>query len=242
MPRFPPEPSVSLTGLMFSASRRTARHAHRNSILIPVVAVVAGGIAATIAGTAVAVDPFGVRPTLADAREQYVAENAQVFRLATKTDPTAVAADPSMVRDGYAATPGPETFIAGGTNHDWAKLVLVYAGFPVTESNVTVMLRWMRQENGPDSWYTRNNPLNIGDGGFASYSTLQEAAQVVANALNNYSGYSEIRAGFAASADPATIEYAIWASPWAGGHYAWGGHWHYTPVEVVPGPASSWGR
>ena len=53
---------------------------------------------------------------------------------------------------------------------------------------------------------------------------------------------TESRSGAHMSADPATIEYAIWASPWAGGHYAWGGHWHYSPVDVVTAPPSSWGR
>jgi hypothetical protein len=99
----------------------------------------------------------------------------------------------------------------------------------------------MRQENGPPDWFRRNNPLNIGAGGFASYSSLDESARVVANALTTSGMYSEIAAGFAASADTEKIEYAIWASPWAGGHYAWGGHWHYDPVEVVPAPRSAWG-
>jgi hypothetical protein len=37
------------------------------------------------------------------------------------------------------------------------------------------------------------------------------------------------------------IEAAIWASPWASGHYANGAHWHYSPVEVVKAPAEAWG-
>lgn len=185
--------------------------------------------------------PIAFPPSDDEQRAAYVEKYAQHLKMPTSVSAAAVQAMP-IVRDEFLATPGPETFIAGGTNHDWAKLVLVYAEWPVTESNVTVILRWMRQENGPNNWYNRNNPLNIGMGGYASYPDLQTSAQVVARALTTSSGYREIAAGFAASADPATIEYAIWASPWAGGHYAWGGHWHYSPVEVVKAPDGAWGR
>lgn len=187
----------------------------------------------------IAISPLAAPPSLAEQRAEYASQYAQDFALPAST--TAENTEP-IARDAFDSTPGPETFIASGTNHDWAKLVLLYAGWPITDSNVTVITRWMRQENGPDDWYRRNNPLNIGMGGFASYSSLDESARIVAKALTTSGGYREIAAGFAASADTATIEYAIWASPWAGGHYAWGGHWHYSPVEVVSAPPSAWGR
>lgn len=190
---------------------------------------------------AVAMYPLAAPPSLAEQRAEYAEQYAQDFALPSSLATAATATAP-LARDAFGSTPGPETFIAGGTNHDWAKLVLLYAGWPITDANVTVITRWMRQENGPDDWYRRNNPLNIGAGGFASYSSLDESARVVAKALTTSGGYREIAAAFAASADTATTEYAIWASPWAGGHYAWGGHWHYNPVPVVPGPASAWGR
>jgi hypothetical protein len=189
----------------------------------------------------IAVYPLAAPPSLADQRAEYAAQYAQDFTLTPSLAATAATTTESVARDAFGSTPGPQTFIAGGTNHDWAKLVLLYAGWPITDSNVTVITRWMRQENGPEDWYRRNNPLNIGMGGFASYSSLDESARIVAKALTTSSGYREIAAGFAASADTATIEYAIWASPWAGGHYAWGGHWHYSPVEVVTAPRSAWG-
>ena len=190
---------------------------------------------------ALIISPLAMGPSLEEQRAEYAARYAQEFELPA-SQVVLAASTSALSRDAFSATPGPETFIRGGTNHDWAKLVLVYAGWPVTESNVTVILRWMRQENGPPDWYRRNNPLNIGMGGFASYSSLDESARVVAKALTTSAGYRDIAAGFAASADTATIEYAIWASPWAGGNYAWGGHWSYRPVEVVPAPASAWGR
>ncbi|BDI22343.1 hypothetical protein [Herbiconiux sp. L3-i23] len=152
-----------------------------------------------------------------------------------------------VARDAYGATAGRDTYIQGGTNHDWAKLVLLDAGWPVTDSNVAVFTRWMRQENGPPDWWNRNNPLNNGYGsgggsGLGSYDTLVTAAEMAAENLLNHSGYADIRAGFAASAPTAQIEAAIWASPWATSHYGNGSHWSQTPVPVVQAPASAWGR
>jgi len=153
--------------------------------------------------------------------------------------------EPEVTRDSFEITPGRQTFINGGTNYDWAKLVLLNGGWPVTENNVTVITRWMRQENYIDSWWNRNNPLNNGwgsggGGGLGSYANLELAAINAAEALNTHPGYAQIRAAFAASAPTEVTEAAIWASPWASGHYANGSHWHYTPVPVVKAPASAW--
>ncbi|MEJ3403702.1 hypothetical protein WDJ51_03045 [Rathayibacter sp. YIM 133350] len=148
-------------------------------------------------------------------------------------------------RDGYSATTGAQTLIAGGTNYDWARLVMTFAGWPTSESNITVFTRWMRQENGTDDWWNRNNPLNNGWGsgggsGLGSYDSLVTAAENCADALHRNSGYTQIAAGFASSAPTASIEQAIWASPWAGSHYANGSHWAYTPVPVMRAPADAW--
>jgi hypothetical protein len=151
-----------------------------------------------------------------------------------------------VARDAYSATDGLETLSAGTTNRDWATLVLFLAGFPTTESNITVMLRWMRQENGPDDWWNRNNPLNNGWGsgggsGLGSYDNLVTAAENVGNALHGNSGYSAIVAGFSSSAPTDVIEQAIWASPWASSHYANGSHWSYSPVPEIASPSGTWG-
>jgi hypothetical protein len=151
-----------------------------------------------------------------------------------------------VARDAYSATDGLETLSAGTTNRDWATLVLFLAGFPTTESNITVMLRWMRQENGPDDWWNRNNPLNNGWGsgggsGLGSYDNLVTAAENVGNALHGNSGYSAIVAGFSSSAPTEVIEQAIWASPWASSHYANGSHWSYSPVPEIASPSGTWG-
>ncbi len=148
-------------------------------------------------------------------------------------------------RDTFTATPGEETYVAGGTNRDWASLVLLYGEWPVTEENVTVIMRWMRQENYEKSWWNRNNPLNNGwgsggGGGLGSYPNLRVAAQNAAEALHTHPGYAGIREGFATSAPTEVIEAAIWASPWASSHYANGSHWHYTPTQVIKAPAEAW--
>jgi hypothetical protein len=179
-------------------------------------------------------------PTDADVLAAYVDKHAQ-----TLTVPQNVAGA-SVTRDTYSATPGIQTLANGGTNYDWAKLVLLLGRFPVTETNVTVFVRWMRQENGPDDWWNRNNPLNNGwgsggGGGLGSYDNLVIAAENAAEALRNNGGYSGIVAAFDASAPTEVIEQAIWASPWASGHYANGGHWAYTTVPVVKSPAGTWG-
>lgn len=152
---------------------------------------------------------------------------------------------PVPSRDEVGASTPTQALTNGGTNYDWAKLVLTYAGWPVTDSNVTVFTRWMRQENGPDDWWNRNNPLNNGwgsggGGGLGSYDSLVTAAENAADALTTHNGYAGIAAGFAASTPAAQIEQAIWASPWASSHYANGSHWSHRPVPVVTAPPGAW--
>jgi hypothetical protein len=151
----------------------------------------------------------------------------------------------SVARDSFAAVAGVQSLAQGRTNRDWAELVLLLGNFPRTDGNITVMLRWMRQENGPDDWWNRNNPLNNGWGsggnsGLGSYDTLVIAAENAAEALHGNPGYAGIVAGFSSSAPTGQIEQAIWASPWATSHYANGGHWSSSPVPVIESPADSW--
>jgi len=148
-------------------------------------------------------------------------------------------------RGSYSLTPGVQTLAAGRTNHDWARLVMLYGGWPQSESNIAVFTRWMRQENGVTSWWNRNNPLNNGLGsgggsGLGSYTDLVTAARFAADNLRRNSSYDAITAGFAASAPPAQIESAIWASPWASSHYGNGSHWSSSPVPVVQAPPDAW--
>jgi hypothetical protein len=158
--------------------------------------------------------------------------------------PKQIAAAP-IARDSFATVSGVQGLAAGRTNRDWAELVLLLGDFPRTDENITVMMRWMRQENGPDNWWNRNNPLNNGWGsggnsGLGSYDNLVIAAENAAEALHSNPGYSGIVAGLSSSAPTAQIEQAIWASPWATSHYANGSHWSYAPVPVIESPAGTW--
>jgi hypothetical protein len=178
-------------------------------------------------------------PSAAEQLDTYIAENAQSIIVATGVDL------PQVQREEYSATPGIAELAAGGTNYDWAKLVLLFGEFPMTDTNVTVFTRWMRQENGPPDWWNRNNPLNNGwgsggGGGLGRYDSLISAAENAAKALRGNPGYSGIVAALTASESTSTIERAIWASPWATGHYNNGGHWSYTPVPIVKAPESAW--
>jgi hypothetical protein len=151
---------------------------------------------------------------------------------------------PTIERDAPSATDGVETLSSNGTNADWAKLVLMFGGWPQTDENVAVMLRWMRQENGPPDWWNRNNPLNNGYGsgggaGLGNYPDLVTAARYAA--ANLHRGYPGIVAGLAAGTSADATAQAIWASPWASSHYGNGSHWSTRPVEIVKAPASAWG-
>jgi hypothetical protein len=152
----------------------------------------------------------------------------------------------TVSHESYVATTGEQTLVAGGTNVDWAKLVLIEGEWPLTEENVTFMMRWMRQENGADNWWNRNNPLNNGQGsgggsGLGSYPTLIEAAYYAAENLQS-GRYPEVDAALARGDSADATAQAIWASMWASSHYGNGTHWSSRPYEVIEAPASAWGR
>jgi len=180
-------------------------------------------------------------PTEAEVLAEYIDDNAQSLAVSGAL----VTAD--VTRATYGATPGIATLAAGGTNRDWAQLVLLSGGWPQTEENITVIMRWMRQENGTDNWWNRNNPLNNGfgsggGGGTGRYDNLVIAAQKAAEALGKLSGYKGIVAALSTGTTPtASIESAIWNSNWASGHYANGDHWSYAEVPVIKSPEGTWG-
>lgn len=180
-------------------------------------------------------------PTLADVEPQAASATPPAQSLRVSAEAAAV----QVKRDVYLTTPGYRTLAKNGTNYDWATLVLVSGGWPVTEASVTVMVRWMRQENGANNWWNRNNPMNNGygsggGGGLGSYPNLVVAAQKAAENLQKHPAYNAIEAAFASGARSEVIEQAIWASPWASSHYGNGSRWHYTPVPVVKAPVSAW--
>jgi len=150
---------------------------------------------------------------------------------------------PVVNRDELGAQDGVQTYSTSGTNADWAKLVLLFGNWPQTEQNVTAIMRWMRQENGPPDWWNRNNPLNNGYGsgggsGLGSYPDLVTAAKYAAENLQR--GYPDIVAALVDGSSADAVARAIWASPWSSSHYANGTHWSTAPVEVVTAPAEDW--
>jgi len=162
---------------------------------------------------------------------------AQALRVSAEVDGQALS------RDSLSATDVKQTLLLGRTNEDWAKLVLLDGGWPLTDQNVAVMLRWMRQENGPHDWWNRNNPLNNGYGsgggaGLGSYPNLGDAAMYAA--ANLHRGYPAVVADLAAGTSADATAAAIWASPWSSSHYANGTHWSTRPVDIVTAPASDW--
>ena len=173
--------------------------------------------------------------------KMYQASHAQDLTVAGS------ATDVTIVHGKYAATAGIQSLANSGTNYDWAKLVLLFGGWPQSDNNVTVLLRWMRQENGSNNWWNRDNPLNNsfgapGAGGTGRNSNLVVAAEHAAQALLRGAGggYAGIVSCFASSASPDSTAQAIWASNWSSSHYANGTHWSTAPVPVYTAPASAW--
>lgn len=151
----------------------------------------------------------------------------------------------TITRDLVTSVPGSQTLAQVGTNEAWARLVLLDGGWPQSADNVTVLLRWMRQENGTNNWWNRNNPLNnglgtVGAGGTGRYPNLIVSAHFVAANLQRPI-FSDIAAALAANQSASATASVIWASRWSTSHYANGTHWSTRDVDVVQAPASAWG-
>lgn len=216
------------------------RPARRRSVAALAATVAVGGLLATVA-----LAPLP-RPSIAVADPAVAALSpfaGAVQEVAVDGD----IAPAGVSRESYSAATGPDTLVTSGTNYDWAKLVLVFGDWPVTDENVTLMVQWMREENGTDNWWNRNNPMNNGYGsgggsGLGSYANLVDAAEYAASNLQKRSFYADIVAGLEAGTSAEATARAIWASPWAESHYGNGAWWSTSPVPVVTAPASAWGR
>lgn len=232
------------------AARRHARRfrnpfAVRHTGIPEAIAVLGLGLILTIAPPAppraVAASIPGVSAALAaELRAQPVFSREQTQQLTVGSS----AVGGSAPRDAVQATPGEAMLIAQGTNASWAQLVMLYGGWPQSEANITVFLQWMRQENGPNDWWNRNNPLNNGwgsggGGGLGSYDTLVTGAKMAAENLQRPL-FSGIAACFAAG--KGGCKDAIVASPWAASRYGNGTRWSTRPVDIFTAPAAAWGR
>src|SRR5690554_5828519 len=135
--RLPMTPPSPLPRTRREARRRDRRRRERRHC----------GIAGAITALSSAATGAPTPPNDAQQLQAYIDENAQTLVVSS------AAASTIVVRDEFSATPSFAELAEGGTNHDWAKLALAKAGFPLSENNVTVFTRWMRQENGPDDWW-----------------------------------------------------------------------------------------
>ena len=219
---------------MFSAS-------HRVSERRPVAIRPAAVLATTGAALLVLIGAVVPYRDASAAAGRYVLDD-QDLQLASSVEPAITE------HDGYAAEVSPErikaALVAEHTNYSWAKLVLWYGGWPITDDSVTTIVRWMRQENGVDDWWNRNNPLNNG-WGVGTYmnaaESLDASAAYAADAIHSLPGYAGILEAFANAVPSDQSATAIWYSSWASGHYDYGGHWSTAPVPVVEAPADAWG-
>lgn len=231
--------------------RRTARrHAHRSPFAMRHLGIPeALGVLALAAALLVAppVPKAHAESLTVEGRSMPLTAQGQPRFDRSETQHLTVAAgveSEAASRDAITATPGERMLVAEGTNESWAKLVMMYGGWPQTDANVQTFMQWMRQENGVDDWWNRNNPLNNGwgsggGGGFGSYDTLTTGAKMAAENLHRPL-FSGIASCFAAG--NGGCKDAIVASPWAASHYANGAHWSFTPVTVVKAPADAWGQ
>ena len=231
-----------------SGERRAARHGAASRVAPAATTTRVARRLAPLAAS-LAVLALGLTFALAPQPEALTAPTAASDLLGADAQDMRVAGDiaaPAVSHESYTATTGSETLVAGGTNVDWAKLVLVEGDWPLTDENVTFMMRWMRQENGADNWWNRNNPLNNGQGsgggsGLGSYPTLIEAAFYAAQNLQS-GRYPDVDAALGRGDSADATAQAIWASAWASSHYGYGTHWSSRPYEVIEAPASAWGR
>jgi len=221
--------------MLSAPDRARSRRAHSAG---PVVALASGGAALLLVAGAIA--PV---PAFADDGLPHRSVGGQSLDIIETAAPAV--SRPRAYDSEKSPAEQKADLIAAHDNYAWAKLVLWYGGWPITEQSVTVMVRWMRQENGVNSWWNRNNPLNNG-WGVGSYmntvENLDTAAYYVADAIHSLGGYASIREAFASGALSADeIWTGIWTSSWASGHYDGGTHYSTAPVPSVVAPADAWG-
>lgn len=154
-------------------------------------------------------------------------------------------------RDSLASDLSPARQIAALTatrdQAAWARLVLYYGGWEISDEKVAAITQWMRAENYPESWWLRNNPLNNGwhtsTGNYlGSYASLDEAAYYAADSIRSRGLYPGIAAALGEpGAAASTVASAIINSGWATGFYGGGSHWHTGEVPAYAAPDGAWG-
>ena len=100
-----------------------------------------------------------------------------------------------------------------------------------TSIPVSVIMAQMGDETEygtSQAWLQCHNPAGIENGGTCSgiysyYPTYQDAAVGYANFYTQNANYANVLAVARSGGSPDAVAYAIGASPWAGGHYAYNG-------------------
>jgi hypothetical protein len=125
----------------------------------------------------------------------------------------------------------------------WAKDFLRALGLPGSGQRLRFVYDWEKSEGGGG----RFNPLNQGPvpgrgdltttgqqygGGAADYASWK-AGMSGAVAYLHMGYYAGVLAGLRRG-DYTAATHALWASPWAGSHYAWGARWNYSAVPRGP--------
>lgn len=172
--------------------------------------------------------------------------DGQTFALASLQTAAGIAEREALASDLSPA----RTIAALAASRDqaaWARLVLYYGGWEITDAKVAAITQWMRAENYPESWWLRNNPLNNGwytsTGNYmGSYASLDEAAYYAADSIRSRGLYPGIAAALGDSGSSAsTVASAIINSGWATGFYGGGSHWHASAVPSYAAPGGAWG-
>ena len=133
-------------------------------------------------------------------------------------------------------------------NRAWATLLLKNIGAPVTDNNIQNILLWMSAENHPNTWATRNNPLNAslntgsvdGTGSYDNLTTAatNTAAMIVYGGKNKNAALgSQIYTALMSNAPTDKFSQAVAASNWSSNHYGVASAGSLAPV---PGRLSNW--
>lgn len=137
----------------------------------------------------------------------------------------------------------------------------VYGLLHVTPSldMLTFGYQWCRSEGGGGQWNLTNcGPLTAAEdyewglpfpivsltgeqfgGGAADYASRDDGVKATADYLS-MPNYTSVLAAMRRG-DPAGAMHALWASPWASGHYGYGAGWNHSPLPTPPpAPVKPW--
>ena len=183
--------------------------------------------------------PAVAPPQQASAAEIYDAAHAQILTV----DKSAKTVNLTPTK--YSATPGFQTLADGGTNYDWAKLVLLAGGWPMSQKqrhgHAALDAPGERRERLVEPRQPAEQQLRRARRGWhgslrqPDHRRAEGGRRAARRRRRRLRGNRE-RARAHPNRRSVTAE-AIWASSWSTSHYANGTHWSTAPVPVVKAPA-----